>query len=257
MLTVLIGAAFVAGTIAIAWAVYFGMRLAVARRMADDTRELAGSVIFRISTLHGLILALVFAQELLNYQQLRTAVVDEATVIADIYNDIRRYGGPQVAPVQDALSRYARMVVDEEWPLLEFQDRLSPDAWDLREDAYLAVLDLVPGSPREEALRQHMLAGVQKIATLRQLRENMARDTINPLFWFAAVSGVALISLPYFVFRPSIVNLFLLSAYGAFTGIIMFIIYALSDPFSLPAQLEPEALQRLLETEIGGPPSAS
>lgn len=251
MVTVLVGLGFVVGTIAVAWSVYFGARLLVAPRIADDTKEMAGSVIFRVSAMHGLILALVFAQELLTYQELRSALVDEATAIADVYNDIRRYGGPQVAPVQTALSRYTHSVVDEEWSVLAREGRLLPEAWAHRETIYLAVLDLVPQTPREHALRDHMLDGAEMIATIRQLRENMALEPINPLFWFAAVAGVALVSVPYFVFRPSAVNLLLLSIYGAFTGIVMFIIFALSDPFSPPGLLEPAAMQRLLQTEVG------
>jgi hypothetical protein len=255
--TVLVGAGFVAGTIALAWSVYFGMRLVAARRIADDTRELASSVIFRVSALHGLILALVFAEEIRTYQQIRADLVAEATSIADIYNDMRRYGGPEVVPVQDALSRYARLVARDEWLVLEHEGRLSPDAWSLRETVYLTLLDLAPQGPRQQALRNHMIEDVQMIATVRQLRESMASNPINPLFWFAATAGVALVSLPFFVFRPNAVNLLLLSVYGAFTGIVMFIIYALSDPFSPPGLLEPEAMQQLLQTEIGAGPKGS
>jgi hypothetical protein len=42
----------------------FGTRAVAAQWVVDDTRELAGSVDLRVSALHGLILALVFAQEL-------------------------------------------------------------------------------------------------------------------------------------------------------------------------------------------------
>ncbi len=257
MLTFLIGAAFMAGTVALAWAVYFGMRLVLAHRVADDTRELAGSVVFRVSAMHGLILALVFAQELETYKDLRSSLVEEATAIADIYNDIRRYGGPQTVPVQDALSQYSHMAADEEWTVLSREDRLLPEPWKFWETVYLQVLDLTPQGPREEKLREHMLKDVQRVAAIRQLRENMAMNPINPLFWFAAVAGVALVAMPYFVFRPSAVNLLLLSIYGAFTGIVMFIIFALSDPFSPPGLFEPVALQRLLQTEVGAGPHAS
>ena len=129
----------------------------------------------------------------------------------------------------------------EEWSVLSSEDRLLPDAWAHREAIYLALLDLVPRTGREEALRDHMLEDVQLIATIRQLRENMALNPINSLFWFAAISGVALVSLPFFVFRPNTVNLVLLSVYGAYTGVVMFVIYA---------------MERLLETEIGGGPGA-
>lgn len=64
------GVLFVAGTIILALAVDALMRWIVGDRYSSTTETLAGSVIFRVASLHGLILALVFAQELYDYSQL-------------------------------------------------------------------------------------------------------------------------------------------------------------------------------------------
>ncbi len=39
----------------------------------------------------------------------------------------------------------------------------------------------------------------------------------------------------------------LLSVYGGFSGLVLFVIFAFSDPFSTPGKLEPVAFERLLE----------
>jgi len=253
-MTILIGVAFVVGTAALACTVYLVMRGLVHRRAASDTKDLAGSVIFRVSALHGLILALVFAQELLSYQELRSSLVREATAVADIYNDARRYGGAVETDIQAALSRYVRVAAGAEWQSLSESGALLAEGWALHEDVYIAILDLVPETPRQVALRAHMLEDIQLIANFRQLRENMALHAISTLFWAAALVGVVLISMPYFIFQPSPINLMLLSVYGAFTGFVLFIIYALNDPFTQPGQLQPVALEQLLRTEIGNSP---
>lgn len=85
VISLLIAAAFIVGTVALVWTGYFLMRLASARADKDEANDLAGSVIFRVAALHGLILALVFAQELFKYQEVRGALVREATAVADIY----------------------------------------------------------------------------------------------------------------------------------------------------------------------------
>ena len=46
----------------------------------------------RISALHALILALVFAQEMSEYQQLKLESAAETNALADIYFDAGRYG---------------------------------------------------------------------------------------------------------------------------------------------------------------------
>lgn len=246
-----LGVLFILGTILIAWAVYFSMRWIVGKQFANETETLAGSVIFRVSALHGLILALVFAQELVDYNQLQTNLVREATAIADIYNDVRRYGTKAQGTVQSALSEYVRTVVDEEWELLAEAKVLSARGWQLREVAYQTLLDLNPDTPRQTSLRDHMLTKVQLIAELRQERENNALHGISPLFWGAAIAGIVLVTIPYCIFSPSGLNLALLSVYGGFTGFVMFVIFAFSDPFNAPGELPPSPFERLLATEIG------
>lgn len=250
--SIILGLVFITGTILLALAVYFLMRRLVGDNFENDTETLAGSVIFRVSALHGLILALVFAQELVDYNQLQTNLVREATAIADIYNDIRRYGTEAEAPVQAALSAYVRVVVEQEWALLADQQVLSGQAWQLREQVYNALLDLTPETPRQSTLREHMLHKIQLIAELRQERENTALHAISPLFWAAALVGIVLVTIPYFIFRPTKLHIALLSVYGGFTGLVMYTIFAFSDPFDDPGALQPMAFERLLETEIGG-----
>ncbi len=243
---------FVGGTVLIAWTVYFTVRLLAGQRFSDDTQTLAGSVIIRVSALHGLILALVFAQELVDYTQLQGNLTEEATAIADIWNDAARYGEDVAAQVQPALTRYTHLVVEEEWQELAADRALSAEGWQLREKIYLAVLDLEPRTAREEDLRTHMVHKAQLIAELRQERQNTALHEVNMLFWVAALSGLVLVTVPYFVFSPTRLHLMLLSVYGAFSGLVMYVIYAFSDPFEQPGALSPVAFQQLLRTEIGG-----
>lgn len=248
---ILVGLLFVLGTILMAWVVYFTMRWIVGGQFESETETLAGSVIFRVSALHGLILALVFAQELVDYNQLQSNLVREATAIADIYNDIRRYDTEAERTVQSALSDYVRTVVNEEWDLLANDQALSARGWQLREVVYQALLDLNPDTSRRATLRTHMLLKVQLIAELRQERENNALHKISPLFWTAAIAGIALVTIPYFIFSPSRLNLTLLCVYSGFSGFVMFLIFAFSDPFNAPGALPPLPFERLLATEIG------
>ncbi|MBS0122926.1 DUF4239 domain-containing protein [Thetidibacter halocola] len=250
---VLLAPAFILGTAALALAVYFLTRRIVGQEFGDQTETLAGSVIFRVSALHGLILALVFAQELLDYNKLQGNLVLEATAVADIYNDIRRYDPDQAPAIQAALSAYVREVIDEEWRALSEVRRLESEGWRLREVVYLGVLDLVPQTPRQEALRHHMLDKAQRIAEFRQDRENTALHRISPLFWTAALAGIVLVTVPYFIFAPSRLHVALLSVYGGFTGLIMYVIFAFSDPFGGPGALQPVAFERLAEQGIGAP----
>lgn len=253
MSTITFALAAIIVTTAITWAVYFVTRAMFVGKVEAETKDLSSSIIFRIASLHGLILALVFAQELADYNEIRDDLVNEATAIADIYNDIARYGAADatVATVQSAITQYIHHVIDVEWDHLAGGGQLSDKGWALREEIYVSVLDLTPDTPRQASLREHMVKQAQEIATLRQKRDNSAVTPMSPLFWFAAMAGVVLVAAPYFTYSPSMLHLSLLGIYGGFSGLIMFLIFAFSDPFAVPGSLEPIAFNRLVMTEIG------
>ncbi|WVT73530.1 hypothetical protein QM996_18970 [Sinorhizobium chiapasense] len=240
-----LGALFVLGTVGLTLAAYFLMRLIMGGEAEGHEKELASSVIFRISALHGLILALVFAQEMVEYQQLKYEMATEAGAIADIFYDAERYGEAIKTPIQQAIAAYAAEVIDGEWQLLADKGRLSSEAWVQWDRAYQQVLNLVPADKRQESLRSQMLERLHDISQSRTKRESNVADSIDSIFWFAALSGVIFIALAYYSFPPMRRNLLLLCLFGAYTGIILFLIYAFSNPYQPPAALAPGPLERV------------
>ncbi len=86
-----LGIVFVGGTVCLTLAAYLLMRWFTGKDATGRDREFAGSIATRIAALHALILAFVFAQEMVEYQQLRISSATEANALADVYNDIARY----------------------------------------------------------------------------------------------------------------------------------------------------------------------
>lgn len=153
--------------------------------------------------------------------------------------------------MQEALSDYTRLVIETEWQQLADKNALSAEGWVLRETVYQALLDLTPETPRLETLRGHMIGKIQRVAELRQERENTALHHMNLLFWLAAIVGLVLVTVPYFVFPPLRLHIALLAVYGGFSGLVMFIIFAFADPFKAPGALEPVAFERLVQRGSG------
>jgi len=83
----------------------------LARRFAgagpyDRHKEMAGAMVTRIAAMHGLIIALVFAQEMSSYQRLETQTAAEASAIADVFNDAARYDAALLGPLQQDMREY-------------------------------------------------------------------------------------------------------------------------------------------------------
>lgn len=213
-------------------------------------RDAAQVIGLRTSALFGVILAMVYAQELGQYQQVREGLAREAVAIADVFHDAGRYGGDVAEPVQAAMRDYVRFVVEREWRLLGTEQRLSRQAWDARERAYVAVLDAVPTTPRETALRERMLARLGVIAEHRHLREEWAEEGFSAVFWLPALAGLVLVTVPLCVFPPTRPTRLLLASMGAFAGLVLFFVQAFSSPFTYPLHDPPGAFQRLLDSDF-------
>jgi len=250
---VLVGAVFVAGTVALSLAVYLAARWLTRNARLDRHPEMANAMVLRIGALHGLILALVFAQEMSGYQRLEAQTANEASAIADVYNDAARYDPIALLPLQQAMVAYTADVIDKEWPSLGEGRGLDEDAWLQWERAYAMALDLEPTNPRETTLREHMIGQLHAIATARNLRDADGAGSIMTLFWFAALTGVVLIALGYYSHRPERHNLVLMSLFSGYAGLILFLIYGFSNPYKAPAALTPAPLETLYQQIAPGP----
>lgn len=215
----------------------------------EDTENLASSIIFRTASLHSLILALVFAQEQVNVFEIRKATVEEGSAVADIFYDLKRYDPVSTVPLQGQLAEYTKVVIEEEWDLLN-DGKLSSKAWELWDHVYNGILDLEPGNIRQETLRGKMLADIGKISKTRDLRQADYYSGITPLFWLIAILGVVFVVLPYFVFRVNKVNLLLIGTYAAFTALVIYTIIAMSTPYRAPILVEPTGLVEVFTQDM-------
>ena len=64
------------------------------------------------------------------------------------------------------------------------------------------------------------------------------------------------IALAYYSYPPTRRNVILISLFGAYTGVILFLIYAFSNPYMQPAELSPGPFLRLQEQIAALPPPA-
>ena len=211
----------------------------------EQTRDLAYSVVFRVSALHSLILALVFAQELLQHEKVRSAMTTEAILVGNVFWDLDRYGGDSARAARFHMTDYAEAVLTEEWDSLAREGLLSESAWAAWEQAYNNILDLESANSRQESLRNLMVNELRQIAALRQKRQAAATFDISKLFMFAAFAGIILVSIGYYPFPPSAVNLTLLGVFATYTGLVIYMILSFSSSYGGAGHVEPTSFQIL------------
>jgi hypothetical protein len=97
-----------------------------------------------------------------------------------------------------------------------------------------------------------MRGRVTDIAKLRETREANVFGRFSGLFWAPALIGLALLSVPFHVYRPTTSHIVMLSTFGIYSGVILFFIYAFANPFRPPGKLEPVVFERLMRGELSG-----
>ena len=169
--TLSLGLLFTVAVAALVLGTYALARRLLGAEHAQETRDLAGSILFRVSSLHGLILALVFSQQMADYHALRDAMVEEASATTDLFYDLDRFGSEAATALRPAVLGYARAVAGGEGA-----------AWRAWETVYGGVLDLAADTPRRAALRAHMLEDVHRVAEMRDRRASHGLKGLAPMF---------------------------------------------------------------------------
>ena len=245
----IIGLSFVIGAIVLGYVPAQLLRKRFGPKQPGDTRALSSEVIGRIGVLHGLILALVFANAQGGMQQLRNDISAEASAIDHVYYNAQRYGSPQL---QAASVAYIETVIGKDWPTLRAQRKLSAEGWVAWREVLEASLALQPDTRRERLLAEQIQADIWQIEKFRQARGYEAGNRTPKEFWLLAITGLVLISLLLFVHEVTPLHQGMMALYSGYTGLALLMIYDLSHPFSGTMQIGPDAFLASLQSIRSG-----
>lgn len=249
---------WIGGGILLAFGTYWLVRRLLPPRNGSDghnypasVRDMVSTTGVRIAALFGILLALVYAQELSRYQEVRNGLDQEAAAISQVYFDADRLGGPEGRTIRLALANYVNRLVEVEWPELGKDHHLSGETWDSFNIAQDEARALEPANAREATIRQQMVDRLATVAELRHMREQQASASAPWLFAVPAIAGLLLVTAPFFIHPRGREVWVMLGAYGAFAGMILFFIHAFASPFNYPLKLAPTPFERLLASGFG------
>ena len=243
------GVLFVAGAIFIGYLPAQLMRRRFGGMQPADTRAVASDVMARIGVMHGLILSLVFASVHKNALEFDDGVIAEASLVAQVYFNAKRYGD---APVQAASIDYLTASIEKDWPALSAKGELSAEGWLTWRGLLEASLALTPVDRRQQLLADRIASDVWQVERLRQARGMEAGRRMSGEFWLVSVVGLVLIAMLLFVHRITALHHGIMAMYSGFTGLTLFLIYDMSHPFSGAMTVGPTAFEMALASIRSG-----
>jgi hypothetical protein len=228
----------------------------VQRLVPPDRREeqnnVAGFIYAVLGVAYAVLLAFVVIAVWQDYKTAQTTAESEANELAGVYFLASQLPEPQRTRLQDLARRYARVVVEQEWPLME-RGQTSPHADSLLRQLRLELLQFDPRTRGEQVLYERGLTDLHDAIDARRSRLLEVREGIPHLLWVVLViSGVLTVSFTYlFGLKSNLAHALMVAALTLLICAILFTIAEFNNPFSGPVEIQPEAFREVLRS-FGG-----
>ncbi len=216
--------------------------------------EVASQMLGVVAALFGLLLAFIIVIAYQNYGDTQSRVSGEADALAAIVRDSESFAPADGGEVRRAVGAYVRIVVDEEWPLMQDGED-SAQAWAAVDDVYAALQAVEPTSARTEAFFDD---AVRHLNDALDARRNRLDDAEGGLPWVIVVLLLvgSLVILGYTIIIGSRSLWF--HAAGAASialvvGLSLVVLIALVYPFSGDLAVDPEPFRSGSLAQFFGP----
>jgi hypothetical protein len=228
----------------------------VQRLVPPDRREeqnnVAGFIFAVLGVAYAVLLAFVLIAVWEEYKTAQTTAESEANELAGVYFLASELPEPQRTNVQDLARTYARVVVEEEWPMME-HGQTSPHADSLLRQLRLKLLEFDPRTRGEQVLYERGLTQVHDAVDARRSRLLEVREGIPNLLWIVLVlGGVITVSFTYlFGLKSNVAHALMVAALTLLVCGILFTIGESNYAFSGVVEIRPDAFREVLHS-FGG-----
>ena len=223
-----------------------------------EHNDVAGFIYAVVGVVYAVLLALVVIAVWEEHEAAKATVGSEANELAEVFWLAHRFPEPQDYQLQELARSYARVVVKEEWPLME-RGSSSPRAWALLDKMRLSVQDLGVRTPADQVLFEQGLDRVQGLADARRVRLVEAEEGIPAVLWAVlGFGGIVTVGFTYlFGLENTWSHRLMVAAVTGLIALVLFTIGNLEYPFSGRTRIGPEAFElvrdRFETSELGNP----
>jgi fumarate reductase subunit D len=213
----------------------------------EGQNDVAGFIYAVLGVAYAVLLAFVVIAVWQDYETAKTNVESEAHELAGVYFLASQLPEPERTRIQDLTRTYARVVVEQEWPMME-RGRTSPRAESLLSQLRSKILEFDPRTEGEQVLYESGLTQLHDAADARRERLLEVREGIPELLWVVLVGGGAItVSFTYlFGLKSNASHALMVAALTLLICGILFTIGEFDNPFSGVVEIRPDAFREVL-----------
>ncbi len=213
----------------------------------QEHNDVAGFIYAVLGVVYAVLLGLMVVAVWQDWQAAGEAATDEANELATVFWLAHGIPQPQGRHIQETARAYARVVVEEEWPLMR-QGKASPRAWDLLDELRGDIEAFDPTTDAQQVLYDQELQRVHELSDARRERLLAAETGLPAILWLVLlVGGVIVVGFTYlFGLRSTVVHTLMVAALALTISLVLFIVGALDYPFEGDVRVGPDAFESVL-----------
>ena len=227
--------------------------LLVVRRLTslnlhEEHNNVAGFIYSVLGVAYAVVLGFVLITVWQRYETASQRADQEGADLTAVYFHANALPDSDRRQIQQLAKSYARVVIDEEWPLMQ-EGQSSPRAWALMDQLRESIQNAEHSTAAEQALYLNGLTRGHELYDARRLRLLEAQNRIPTILWAILLAGgVITVGFTYlFGLTSTRVHTLMVVALTVVISSTLFTIYALEHRFSGDVQLTPEAFELALK----------
>jgi hypothetical protein len=210
--------------------------------------DVAGFIYAVLGVAYAVLLGLMLVAVWEQWEAAKIIADDEANEVAEIFWIAHQLPQPEGRHIQELARSYSRVVVEEEWPLME-KGKASPRAWTTLHDLRDSVQSLHPTTDAQLALYEQALDRVHELSDARRERLLAADEGLPGILWVVLIiGGVFVVGFTYlFGMENNLTHILMVATLALIISLVLFTVAALNYPFRGDVHIPPEAFKQVLE----------
>ncbi len=219
------------------------IRRAVGLEGLSANNEVAGFKFAVLGVIYAVLLGFAVIVVWEKFRDAEEAVAQEGSSLVAVYRLSQGLEAGQGDALRAGLDQYVRVAIAHDWPAMA-AGHVDVTTGRTLTGIYRAVLKEDPHTPAQTLAMDHLLNGLDSIASARRERLLLASGVVPGVLWATLlVGGVITIGFTFFFGSPS------LRAQALMTGMLaslifmaLLVVVEIDHPFTGPVSVTPEAL---------------
>ena len=215
--------------------------------LRQEHNDVAGFIYAVLGVAYAVLLAFVVIVVWQDYETAEHTMESEANELAGIYFLANRFSDSDRERVHDLARSYARVVVEEEWPLME-QGKTSSRASSLLSELRLSLQNLDTRTGADLVLYDQALTRFHDLANARRLRHVAVTEGLPVILWVILIGGgIVTVCFTYlFGLKNNWAHALMIAALTLVICGILLTIGLLEYPFAGEVKVQPDAFEEVL-----------